>query len=93
MMDIKNFEFPKVADVPINQELLAEAKARGFYKERTPFNDLFLDLLFEGCGLKFKKNLDEKFKSRASAYLKSSIFSIDGRVGAEREAICALLLS
>lgn len=100
-MDVKSFEFPEVVNVPVDKDLLAEAKKRGFYKGRTEYNDLFIDMIFgEMHGLKFKEGLDEDFKIKATSYLKTIICSLELRrrsadegEDAEREAICVLLLS
>lgn len=92
-MDVKSFNFPEVLNIPTDQDLLAEAKKRGFYKGTTPYNDLFLDLLFGEYGLKFKKGLDEDSIAKASSYLKTIMYWLEPPLDREKEAICVLLLS
>jgi hypothetical protein len=98
-MDIKKHKFPELSGVDIafpilgaDPALLAEAKERGFYCGRTPYNTLFSKLFFSGGTLDFKTDLDPIFKAKALPYLKalSGSFSLKHE---EKEAICSLLLS
>jgi len=93
-MDLKKFNFPKPSFcLPTNQELLAEAKKRGFDKyNATPYNKLFSDLFFNGGEITFKADLDEDFKTKAYPYLISFMGSFESK-HEHKEAICALLLS
>ena len=98
-MDLRKFEFPKITGLDIafstqrtNPELLAEARARGFYNGRTPYNDLFSQLFYRGGALNFKKDLPEDFKKAATLYLKSLMGSF-APSHEDKEAVCALLLS
>ena len=92
-MDIKtyNFEQPDFA-LMTDKKLLAEAKERGFYNGKTPYNALFSTLFFKGGRLNFKKDLDSQFKTRAVPYLNAYIQSFEPSQE-EKEAVCALLLS
>ncbi len=98
-MDLTKYNFPKVRDVDkvfptFNTDLvlLAEAKKRGFYNGRTPYNDLFSVLFFKGGGFTFKKGLDPEFKEAASLYLDAFMRSFAPK-HEEKEAICSMLLS
>jgi len=92
-VDIKTFKYPKPTFcAKTNPKLLAEAKKRGFYVGNTEYNKLFNGLFFNGGKLKFKPNLDEKFKRAALPYLKSFMASFEPK-HEEKEAISALLLS
>lgn len=98
-MDLTAFEFPEVTTADIAfptygtiPELLAEAKERGFYNGRTPYNDLFSNLFFNGGEINFKKDVDKAFKSKAWAYCRSFMQSWEPK-HEEKEAICAMLMS
>lgn len=98
-MDIRKFDFPKVTGLDVafptirtDAVLLAEARARGFYNGRTPYNELFSTLFFSGGKLNYKKDLPEEFKKQAIPYLKAFMGSFEPK-HEEKEAICALLLS
>jgi len=98
-MDLTKFEFPKVTGLDMafgtfdsHPELLAEARARGFYNGHTPYNKLFSSLFFSGGKLNFKKDLDPEFKAAALPYLRSFMGSFAPK-HEEKEAICAMLLS
>lgn len=95
----KQFQFPTVTDAQMalgalgtNPTLLAEAKERGFYNGRTPYNELFSTLFFKGGKLNFKNDLDPTFKDKALRYLTAFMRSFEPK-HEEKEAICALLLS
>ena len=98
-MNLQEYKFPNITDagkvfgtfntVP---ELLAEAKARGFYDGDTPYNSLFSKLFFAGGKLNFKPNLPEDFKTNATRYLGAFMRSFAPK-HEEKEAICALILS
>lgn len=98
-MDLKTYEFPKVTGLDIafstfktDPELLAEAKARGFYNGRTPYNRLFSTLFFNGGKLNYKADLSAEFKNAAVPYLRAFMGSFEP-AHEDKEAICALLLS
>lgn len=98
-MDLKTFNFPEVSEVQMAfpvfntiPELLDEAKKRGFYNGRTPYNRLFSDLFFNGGSFNFKKDLPEDFKVKATRYLKSFMGSFSPK-HEEKEAVSALILS
>jgi len=92
-MDIKKFQYPKPSFcTKTNRKLLAEAEKRGFYNGDTEYNKLFNNLFFNGGELKFKPDLDKKFKQAALPYLKSFMASFEPK-HEEKEAISALLLS
>lgn len=98
-MDITKYKFETVSDIDMafstfgtDKILLKEAKDRGFYNGNSKYNDLFSTLFFQGGKLKFKKGLDEEFKSKALPYMRCFMGSFSPR-HEEKEAICALLLS
>ena len=98
-MDLKTFEFPKVAGADMafptfkaDKKLLEEAKERGFYNGNTPYNSLFSTLFFNGGKVKFKKKVDEEYQKRAWAYCRAFMGSWDPK-HEEKEAICALIMS
>lgn len=98
-MDLKEFKFPEVNGVDFAfptfntiPALLKEAKERGFYDGRTPYNDLFSKLFFNGGEVHFKKDLDPDFKKRAWSYCRSFMGSWAPK-HEEKEAICAMLMS
>ena len=98
-MDLISYKFPEVSGMDViiptiktDNNLLEEASKRGFYDGRTPYNDLFSDLFFNGGKLQFKKDLDKDFKAKALPYLKAFMASFEPP-HEEKEAICALLLS
>lgn len=86
-----NFEEPSLC-LRTDKKLLAEAKERGFYNGRTPYNALFSELFFCGGNLNFKEGLSEDFILKAVPYLKSFMQSFEPK-HEEKEAISALLLS
>lgn len=98
-MDLTKHKFPEVTGVDMafstfktDKELLAEAKERGFYNGRTPYNKLFSSLFYSGGKVKFKKGVDEEFKSKVWKYCRSFMSSWEPK-HEEKEAICALLMS
>lgn len=98
-LDLRSFKFPKLTGLDMafstlrtDPELLAEAKARGFYNSNTPHNKLFAELFFSGGKLNIKKDLPEDFRAAALPYLKSFMGSFEPQ-HEEKEAICAMLLS
>lgn len=99
MLDLKTFEFPKTTGTDVVfptfgtiQELLDEAKERGFYMGNTPYNKLFSSLFYTGGKLNFKKGIDENFKNKAWPYCRAFMGSFSPR-HEEKEAICAMLMS
>ena len=98
-MDLKTYVFPRLtgADVvfsTLNTDpiLLAEAKERGFYCKKTPYNRLFSSLFFSGGKLNLKKDLPPEFRSAALPYFKALAASF-GPSHEDKEAVCAMLLS
>lgn len=97
-MNLKEFKFPSASGnfgfstLKTDPKLLEEAKKRGFYEEKTPYNALFSELFFSGGKLNFKKDLPEDFKSSATEYLLSFMRSFEPK-HEEKEAISALILS
>lgn len=92
-MDIKIFKFPKLSmAMPADRKLLSEAKRRGFLDKKTPYNELFSNLFYNGGRLNFKKGLDPEFKEKAVPYLRTFMGSFEPK-HEHKEAICALLLS
>lgn len=98
-INLREYKFPKVtgADMAFptylaEPELLAEAKERGFYNGRTPYNDLFSTLFYKGGKVKFKENLPDDFKNAAYPYLRAFMGSW-GPKHEHKEAIAAMLLS
>ena len=73
-MNLKEFKFPSASGnfgfstLKTDPKLLEEAKKRGFYEEKTPYNALFSELFFSGGKLNFKKDLPEDFKSSATDF-------------------------
>ena len=92
-MNILKFDFSKVSiGMPTNLDLLKEAKKRGFYNGRTPYNKMFNDLFFGGGKVGFKDGVDEEFIKNVIPYLKAFMGSFSPK-HEEKEAICALILS
>lgn len=97
-MNLKEFKFPSASGnfgfstLKTDPKLLKEAKKRGFYEEKTPYNALFSELFFSGGKLNFKKDLPEDFKSSATEYLLSFMRSFEPK-HEEKEAVSALILS
>lgn len=98
-MDLKTYKFPKLTGADIafsvvntDMALLKEAKDRGFYDGRTPFNKMFSTLFFKGGKLNFKPDLDPAFKDAAVPYLKALMASFNPK-HEDKEAVCAMLLS
>lgn len=98
-LDLTTFEFPKVTGVDFVfptfntiPELLEEAKLRGFYDDNNPYCKMFSTLFFRGGKPVFKKDIDEEFRKRAWAYLRSFMGSFSPK-HEHKEAICAMLLS
>jgi len=98
-MDLKTFAFPEVTGLDLafstlktNKKLLEEAKKRNFYNGNTPYNKLFSKLFFEGGKVQFKKDLDEKFITKAWNYCRCFMRSWEPK-HEEKEAICALIMS
>ena len=98
-MDLKTHHFPEMTELDMafpaictNPALLAEAKARGFYGGRTPYNALFLKLFYNGGSMDLKHGLDPKFKEAALPYLKAFMDSFNPKYE-DKAAISALLLS
>lgn len=98
-MNLQKFKFPEVTRIDMafptfgtDPELLAEAKARGFYNGNTPYNELFSSLFFSGGKVTFKKDVDAEFKKSAWPYLRAFMGSFAPK-HEEKEAICAMLLS
>lgn len=98
-MTPSTLQIPTMTDLEIafstvstDPEMLAEAKARGFYNGHTPYNKLFSTLFFKGGKLNFKSDLDPAFKEKATRYLRAFMASFEP-AHEEKEAICAMLLS
>lgn len=98
-MDLTKFKFPKVTTVDLafctfktDPDLLEEAKKRGFYDNRTPYNELFNKMFFSGGMVRFKKGLDADFKERAWNYCRAFMGSFEPK-HEEKEAICSMLMS
>ena len=98
-MKLNKFDFPKVKGFDMafptfktDNELLKEAKKRGFYNGHTPYNDLFSKLFFNGGEVKFKKKIDNEFKNKAWAYCRCFMGSYEPK-HEEKEAICAMIMS
>jgi hypothetical protein len=98
-MELKEYKFKTVTGVDMafptfntDKVLLEEAKKRGFYHGRTPYNDLFSRLFFSGGKLKFKEGLSDDFKQDAWSYCRSFMGSFAPK-HEEKEAICAMLMS
>lgn len=98
-MDLKTFKFPEVTKLDMafptfgtDPALLAEAKARGFYNGSGPYNRLASTLFFEGGKVKFLDGVDEDYRKRVWAYVRSFMGSFAPK-HEEKDAICAMLLS
>lgn len=98
-MDLKDFKFLKVTGADLafptfetNKELLQEAKDRGFYNGRTPYNNLFSKLFFDGGSVQFKPDVDPEYIKRVWGYCRSFMGSWAPK-HEEKEAICAMLMS
>lgn len=98
-MDLRTFNFPKVtgADMAFSTfgtipELLAEAKARGFYNGNTPYNRLFSTLFFHGGKVQFKPDADKDYTAKVWSYTRSFMSSWEPK-HEHKEAICAMLMS
>lgn len=98
-MDLKTFPFPKATELDIafstydtNKELLEEAKSRGFLHGRTPYNDLFSELFFNGGKISFKDGVEEDFKNNAWPYCRGLMRSFAPK-HEHKEAVCAMLMS
>lgn len=81
--------FPTFNTIP---ELLEEARLRGFEEGDTPYNKLFSTLFFRGGKVKFKREINEDFKTSAWAYMRGFMGSFLPK-HEHKEAICAMLLS
>lgn len=90
-MNLLEYKFPESAQ-DTAPELLDEAKERGFYNGRTPYNTIFSSLFFQGGVLHYKDGLPEPFRERATMYLKSIMGSFAPK-HEHKEAVCALILS
>lgn len=98
-MDLAKFDFPSVTGVdqvfPVFDtlpELLAEAKARGFYQKNTPYNRLFSTLFYHGGRVVWKTDVSENFRAKAWPYCRSLMGSFAPK-HEDKEAVCAMLLS
>lgn len=98
-MDLQTFKFPEVTGADrafptfkAIPELLAEAKARGFYDGDTPYNKLFADLFYKGGRIKFKPGVDEDFQNRAWSYCRAFMSSWEPS-HEDKAAIAALIMS
>lgn len=98
-MNIKDFKFPIVTSVDAAfptygaiPELLNEAKSRGFYSGRTPYNKLFSTLFYNGGKVEFKKDVDHEYVLRAWSYCRCLMSSWTPK-HEDKEAICALIMS
>lgn len=98
-MNLAEYQFPELSKVDMafsalktDKVLLAEAKERGFYNGRTPYNDLFRKLFYRGGQVAFKEGVNEEFKAKAWPYLRAFMGSFEPK-HEEKEAICALLMS
>lgn len=98
-MELKDYQFPTITALNIafsttttDPILLKEAKDRGFYNGRSPYNTLFSNLFFSGGTLKYKPGLDKEFLQKASNYMKSLMMSFEPK-HEEKEAVCAFILS
>ena len=98
-MDLKTYEYPEISEVglifsteKVPNDLLEEAKKRGFYDGNTPYNKLFSQLFFDGGHLLFKKDLDDNLKSKAWPYCRAIMASWEPKHKV-KEAVCAMLMS
>lgn len=98
-MDVTKYKFPELNKIDVafsvigtDKKLLEEAEKRGFLYGDTPYNKLFSTLFFDGGKLKFKKDVDKDFVSKALPYLKAFMGSFQPK-HEHKEAICAMLLS
>lgn len=77
----------------ISQNLLQEAKKRGFhYNAKTPYNRLFKMLFFSGGRITPKKGIDPEFYQKGLRYLCAFMRSFTPSQQ-DKEAVSALLLS
>lgn len=81
--------FPTYDAIP---ELLEEAKRRGFYDGRTPYNKLFSDLFFNGGRVVFKSGINREKQKEIWAYVRSFMGSWAPK-HEHKEAICAMIMS
>ena len=92
-MELAKFDFPKPSwGLPTNNDLLAEAKKRGFLHGRTPYNKLFSELFFKGGKVEFKDGVDENLKQKGWDYCRALMGSFNPK-HEHKEAVCAMLLS
>jgi len=93
-MDITKYKFvtPEFRDPPTDNNLLDEARARGFDDRNNKYCGIFSKLFYEGGKLNFKQGLDPAFKESAVPYLRAFMqsFSPSHEV---KMAISALILS
>ena len=91
-VDLIKFNYNELDRHSTPEQLLAEAKNRGFYLGRTPYNKLFSKLFFNGGEVTFKSGLNESFRSPAWEYCRHFMSSFFPK-HEEKEAICAMLMS
>jgi hypothetical protein len=99
-MDLTKFNFPELtsadktfSSIGIEPKLLEEAKKRGFYNKKTPYNKLFSKIFLQDkVEIIFKRELDEYFKKGAWAYCTALMRSFAPRHQA-KEAVCTMLMS
>jgi len=100
-MDLSKFEFLAVTEVDLafptfgtDERLLEEAKKRGFYGGKTPYNKLFDEMFFRGLKspLKYKDGLDPEWVTRVARYTRALMRSYAPK-HENKEAVCAMLLS
>lgn len=98
-MNLQDFNFPSISDGNLAipnfdtiPELLDEAKKRGYYNGRTPYNKLFRTLLYHGGEVVPKEDVDEAYWGKAWPYCKALMRSFAPKYE-EKEAVCAMLMS
>lgn len=98
-LDLKTYQFQKTTGVDIvfpthntDPVLLKEAEERGFDNDNNPYCRLFSQLFFTGGKVKFKKDVDEEFKTKAWNYMRALMGSHSPK-HEHKEAVCAMILS
>lgn len=98
-MNLEDFNFPSVSvengaipNFDTIPELLDEAKKRGYYNGRTPYNKLFRTLLNHGGEVVQKADVNEAYWEKAWPYCKALMRSFAPKYE-EKEAVCAMLMS
>jgi hypothetical protein len=103
-MELRKFKFKELTQadmmfscIKTDKELLAEARARGFYGGSTKWNDKFNSLFFSGGSIEpnpkwLETEEDKEWYVSAFNYLKAFMQSFEPK-HEEKEAISALILS